>query len=237
MIDIAREIAAVEREVGRGQIAAGVGHAVRLRRTFDAPIEDVWDALANPERLSRWFLPVSGNYRVGGRFQLEGNAGGEILACEAPRLLRVTWVYGESGDDIAASELEVRLEHVGDGATVLKLDHTSVAPDEQWAEYGPGAVGVGWDGGLLGLVLHLRGDGGRPSRVAAVGRGTRLRDPEQRGLGRGVPGVRRGQRSGRSCCREHDSLLRPTGRHGLSQAVGGARAGRPAGAATSNGRT
>jgi hypothetical protein len=26
-----------------------------------------------------------------------------------------------------------------------------------WAEYGPGAVGVGWEGGLLGLALHLRG--------------------------------------------------------------------------------
>jgi hypothetical protein len=24
-------------------------------------------------------------------------------------------------------------------------------------EFGPGAVGVGWDGGLLGLTLHLRG--------------------------------------------------------------------------------
>jgi hypothetical protein len=26
-----------------------------------------------------------------------------------------------------------------------------------WETYGPGAVGVGWDGGLLGLSLHLRG--------------------------------------------------------------------------------
>ncbi|MDA8201833.1 MAG: SRPBCC domain-containing protein [Chloroflexi bacterium] len=157
MIDIAHEIAAMEREVGRGQIAAGEGHAVRLRRTFDAPIEDVWDALANPERLSRWFLPISGDFRVGGRFQLEGNAGGEILACERPHLLRVTWLYGESSGDVAGSELEVRLVPGTEGATVLQLDHTSVVPDEQWAEYGPGAVGVGWDGGLLGLALHLRG--------------------------------------------------------------------------------
>ena len=26
-----------------------------------------------------------------------------------------------------------------------------------WDEYGPGAVGVGWDGALLGLTLHLQG--------------------------------------------------------------------------------
>ena len=27
-----------------------------------------------------------------------------------------------------------------------------------WDQFGPGAVGVGWDGGLLGLSLHLRGE-------------------------------------------------------------------------------
>ena len=97
MIDIVREIEAVQREVGSGRIAAGEGRAIRLGRTYDAPIEDVWDALTNPERIGRWFLPISGDYRVGGRYQLEGNAGGEILACERPHRLRVTWVYGEVG--------------------------------------------------------------------------------------------------------------------------------------------
>lgn len=36
-------------------------------------------------------MPVSGELRVGGAFQLEGNAGGEILACEPPNLVRLTW--------------------------------------------------------------------------------------------------------------------------------------------------
>jgi hypothetical protein len=31
-------------------------------------------------------MPISGELRVGGSFQLEGNAGGEILTCEPPRL-------------------------------------------------------------------------------------------------------------------------------------------------------
>ena len=72
-----------QREVGSGRIAAGEGRAIRLSRTYDAPIEDVWDALTSPERISRWFLPISGDYRVGGRYQLEGNAGGEILDLRA----------------------------------------------------------------------------------------------------------------------------------------------------------
>ena len=102
-------------------------------------------------------MPISGDYRVGGRYQLEGNAGGEILACDRPNSLRVTWAYGETGSDADASVLEVRLEPAGDEATVFELEHTAVVPEDMWAEYGPGAVGVGWDQGLHGLALHLRG--------------------------------------------------------------------------------
>jgi uncharacterized protein YndB with AHSA1/START domain len=157
MIDIAREIQAVQREVRDGRIPAGAGRSVVLRRDYDAPIEDVWDALTNPERIGRWFLPISGDYRVGGRYQFEGNAGGEILACEAPNRLKATWVLGEPASAADVSEVEVRLSSIGDGATRLQLDHTAVVPEDRWNEYGPGAVGVGWEGGLLGLDLHLRG--------------------------------------------------------------------------------
>ena len=37
-------------------------------------------------------------------------------------------------------------------------EHTAIVPEDRWDEYGPGAVGVGWDQGLLGLTLHLRGE-------------------------------------------------------------------------------
>lgn len=158
MIDIVREIEAVERKVGTGRIAAGEGRAIRLRRTYDAPIEDVWDALTSPERITRWFLPISGDYRIGGRYQLEGNAGGEILTCERPNRFRVTWAYGEPASPADVSELEIRLAPAGEGTTTLELEHAAIVPDQAWAEYGPGAVGVGWDQGLLGLSLHLRGE-------------------------------------------------------------------------------
>lgn len=157
MMDIVREIEATRREVGSGRIAAGEGRSIRLRRTYDAPIDDVWDALTNPERIGRWFLPITGDYRLGGRYQFEGNAGGEIVACDRPNRLRVTWVYGENVQPSDVSELEVRLSPAGDDQTVFELEHTAVVPDDRWAEYGPGAVGVGWEQGLLGLALHLRG--------------------------------------------------------------------------------
>ena len=157
MIDIVREIEAVQRELGERRIPAGDGRYLRLRREYDAPIEDVWDALTNPERISRWFLPISGDYRLGGRYQFEGNAGGEIVACERPNRLKVTWAYGETTSDVDTSELEVRLSPVDEGRTAFELEHTAVVPEEMWAQFGPGAVGIGWDQGLLGLSLHLRG--------------------------------------------------------------------------------
>ena len=42
--------------------------------------EDVWAAFASPDRLGRWFLPVSGDFRLGGSYQFEGNAGGRNVA-------------------------------------------------------------------------------------------------------------------------------------------------------------
>jgi uncharacterized protein YndB with AHSA1/START domain len=157
MIDIVREIEAVRREVGKSHIPAGDGRSVRLERDYDAPIEDVWDAVTNPARIGRWFLPISGDYRIGGRYQLEGNAGGQILECNRPSQFKVTWVYGPMPSDADISEVEVRLSTVNDGTTRLLLQHTAVVPEDRWQEYGPGAVGVGWDGALLGLTLHLRG--------------------------------------------------------------------------------
>lgn len=41
---------------------------------------------------------------------------------------------------------------------MLQLEHAAVVDPELWAEFGPGAVGVGWDLTLLGLGMHLRGE-------------------------------------------------------------------------------
>jgi len=154
MSDILDQINDIHREVGRRAVADGEAHAVLLRRTYDAPAEDVWDACTDPERISRWFLPVSGDLKLGGHYQLQGNAGGEILECVPPKRLRVSWVMG---DDPGFSEVEVRLTAESAEQTVFELEHVAVVPPEFWDQFGPGAVGVGWDGAVLGLGLHLKG--------------------------------------------------------------------------------
>lgn len=122
---------------------------VTLERDFDTPPTDLWEAVTDPERLQRWFLPVSGNLKPGGRYQLEGNAGGMIMECDPPRFLSVTWEFGGG-----LSWLEVRIVADGEAKSRLTLSH--ICPvDDHWITYGPDAVGVGWDLGLLGLALYL----------------------------------------------------------------------------------
>jgi uncharacterized protein YndB with AHSA1/START domain len=156
MIDIVREIEAIGREVGTKTIPAGDGKTVKLTRDFDAPIEDVWDALTAPERISRWFLPIELDARIGGRYQLTGQAGGEVLECQRPSRFKITWAYGENITPEQISEVDVRLTSLGEGQTRLQMEHAAVSPPEMWDQFGPGAVGVGWDQGLLGLSLYLK---------------------------------------------------------------------------------
>ena len=150
MIDIARHLSAVHREVSAKPETETV--RVLLRRSYDAEIDEVWSALTDPERVRRWFLPLTGDLRVGGTFNLEGNAGGDILDCQPPGLLRVTF-----GGPTSIVELRLTPDAERDGATVLELDHSvplAMAGSAAGALY----VGPGWDGAVMGLGLFLAGE-------------------------------------------------------------------------------
>lgn len=53
------------------------------------------------------------------------------------------------------SWIEVRLSDDPSGGAWLELKHIAEVPEEVWSQFGPGAAGVGWDLGLLGLAQHL----------------------------------------------------------------------------------
>jgi uncharacterized protein YndB with AHSA1/START domain len=149
MIDVTQQINSVRRQVGTRVLEAGEARTVTISQTYAAGIDDVWDACTNLERIPRWFLPISGDLRLHGRYQFEGNAGGTIERCDPPRSFAATWEYGGE-----VSWIDVRLLAVPEG-TRFELEHTARVDDTRWAEFGPGAVGVGWDMGLMGLARHL----------------------------------------------------------------------------------
>src|SRR2546427_1558764 len=149
-IHVLRLIGAVTRGISSREKDGRPARVLVATRTYDTSVEDLWDALTNPERIPRWFLPISGDLQLGGRYQLEGNANGEILQCEPPHHLGLTWgMHGQ------VSWVNVHLSEDPAGGTHLRLEHIAHVPDDLWDQFGPGAVGVGWDQALFGLDQHL----------------------------------------------------------------------------------
>ncbi|GAA5093431.1 SRPBCC family protein [Nocardia iowensis] len=151
----------VAREVRTGSRDGTPTKIAVARRAYATDGADLWDALTNAERLPRWFLPVSGELKLGGHYQIEGNANGVVEQCEEPRRFAVTWEMGPQ-----VSWLEVTLSPVDEG-TLLELVHEAPVDPDLWSQFGPGAVGVGWDLALMGLGLYLS-SGAAMDRAAAL---------------------------------------------------------------------
>jgi len=148
----------VERNIGSKQIAAGQARTAIVRASYPSKIEDVWAAWTEPDRLNRWFLQATGDLRVGGTFQLIGNAGGEIKRCEPHRLLAVTWVYG----DMPVDEVELRLTPDENGGTIVEVEHATISTLVDWEgqqlDVLP-SIGAGWETPLAyALPAYLRGE-------------------------------------------------------------------------------
>jgi uncharacterized protein YndB with AHSA1/START domain len=152
-MDVAEVVGATRREVRVAERDGQPARQIVASRSYPTDPEDLWDALTSATRIPRWFLPVTGDLRVGGAYQLEGNAGGEVEECDPPRRFAITW--GMGGE---TSWVVVSLTPHGTDHTLLELVHTAVVPEEFWTLYGPGAVGIGWDLALLGLARELPGE-------------------------------------------------------------------------------
>jgi len=165
--DVARAIGAVTREVRQLTHEGKPAQAVIASRTYATGIEDLWDAITNIERIPRWFAPVSGELRLGGRYQIEGNASGTVTACDPPNSFRLTWEFAGN-----VSWVTVTLTRADDEATHLELEHLAVIDPDWEARYGPGAGGVGWDLSLLGLGQHIDTGAGLPPEASTEWLGT-----------------------------------------------------------------
>ncbi|AQA05294.1 polyketide cyclase [Mycobacterium sp. MS1601] len=150
MMDVSHHVNAVQRTVGTRTLEAGEARVVTLSRSYATDVDDLWDACTSPERLPRWFAPVTGDLTLGGKYQVEGNASGTVLTCDPPRNFTATWEFGGR-----VSWIELQITEDGDDGARMQLDHIALVGDEMWPQYGPGAVGVGWDLALLGLAIHL----------------------------------------------------------------------------------
>ena len=113
-------------------------HVLVQTRELRAPIEDVWAAVTEPERLARWIGrwegdPASGSVEFRMLFEGDDHAAETmtVRVCEPPHRLHVT---SQAGDEVWL--LDVDLTHDA-GVTTLTLSQPGVTA-EQAAGVGPG---------------------------------------------------------------------------------------------------
>ncbi|MGY1635839.1 SRPBCC family protein [Geodermatophilus sp. SYSU D00742] len=141
----------------RGVVTTGADGRRRLefRRSWPDPIEDVWSAVTEPERLARWIGTYDGERGAGGTgvFTMtheDGEHAGEalrILECDPPRRLVLEW----------DAEWEWRVEldlSAAEGVTTLVF--TQVLR----ADIDPGDIAGGWHWYLDKLDAEVAGGDG-----------------------------------------------------------------------------
>ncbi|MGQ7786094.1 polyketide cyclase [Nesterenkonia sp. K-15-9-6] len=171
IVEPSGQLDAVLREVPFRQRDDGVLATTRLAQTFPISAVELWACCTAEGRLAQWFAPVAGELRLGGRFTVEGNASGTVERCVPPGdggagEMQLSWEFGEDVSQLVVRCGQAVADDVVSGGSGdhsggrersrLVVEHRGLVPLDFWADYGPGAGGVGWDLALLGLAHHLR---------------------------------------------------------------------------------
>jgi uncharacterized protein YndB with AHSA1/START domain len=124
--------------------------ALRMEDLYETDIDDLWSALTDPRRLSRWIAEVSGELRLSGRiharFTSAWEGPGRIDICEPPHRLAVTMSPGTPDETVIDATLVA--EH---GNTRLVIEERGIPLDEL-ADHG-----AGWQAHVEDLNAHLHG--------------------------------------------------------------------------------
>jgi uncharacterized protein YndB with AHSA1/START domain len=117
------------------------GYELRFERHFEQPVEEVWQAITDPEYLADWIGPAQVDLRPGGRIRIDdaGGAGidGEVLEVKEPAVFAFKWDSKEWGD---GGPVRFELSE-DDGGTLLIFTH--VAPAAGFDEFGTKTL-AGW---------------------------------------------------------------------------------------------
>jgi uncharacterized protein YndB with AHSA1/START domain len=136
-----------------GQVLQRDGHyTLRFERHLEHPVSRVWEALTQPEYLSKWIAEARVDLRPGGEFILDYTHSPEVMRGQITRLreyalLEYTWL---EGPDQEASLVCWELCPQGPNACLLVLTHeklTRQVPD----------FGAGWHTHIDLLVEVLNG--------------------------------------------------------------------------------
>ena len=126
--------------------------AVVFDRHYATTPDDLWQACTDPERLARWFAPVTGDLRPGGRFTIHFDDADtpqcRIVTCEPTTRLVWEWPIRD-----VATVVTAYVTADGEGSRLVlrheRLTSTQVA-----------GYAAGWDTYVRSLEAHVAGTPG-----------------------------------------------------------------------------
>jgi uncharacterized protein YndB with AHSA1/START domain len=130
-------------------LGEGAGETLRIERTFNAPVQAVFDAWTSAEWLRRWWHAehdwetpeAQVDARVGGAIRVvmrnpqdgtEYGGGGEYTVIDPPERLAFTWTW--DGDDLSKRQL-IEIEFIDHGARTRVVMTNSGLPAGRSDEY------------------------------------------------------------------------------------------------------
>ena len=134
------------RILGSLRSADGAG-VVCIEDRYDTDIDDLWEALTDPERLRRWYGVVDGDLRPGGEFRTYIAANdiesiGRVEACEPPRRLLLTSRESdesyERGQGVPPYDQAIEATLTWDGDRTILVIEARGMPLDKIAFYGAG---------------------------------------------------------------------------------------------------
>ena len=135
-------------------VRTGTGHEIRIERSINAPIEDVWTSLTDPGHMTRWIGTWTGTPGTGNRITFRMTAEGEdapeeevfIHACEPPRHFDVETVMVEDTWRMAVTLSE------SDGRTSLLFTQQCKEGEDS------SSYGIGWEYYVDRMISTMRGE-------------------------------------------------------------------------------
>lgn len=123
---------------------AAARRAIVIERILPHPPEKIWRVLTTSELISQWLMPNDFQPVVGQRFNFrtkpignwDGTVDCEVLACEAPRLLRYSWAGGSDDNTEYGSRLNSVVTWTltpVEGGTRLHMEHDGFGPGNAFA--------------------------------------------------------------------------------------------------------
>ena len=135
--------------LGEVRVVDGVS-VVHVEDVYDTDIDDLWAAITEPPRLSRWIAKVDGDLRLGGLFTASFTSGwegpGRVEVCDAPHRLLLTMEPGTPEETHIAAALTVEA-----AGTRLVIEERGLPLDEAPDH------GAGWQAHLEDLRAVLEG--------------------------------------------------------------------------------